>query len=59
MQKEEFYINTVDPEQAVVEILRQAIERRNFSDYALDRIRVAINAMLKHQADQFEKKAGV
>ena len=57
MIKEVFYLNTTDPELSVIEIVQQAIDRRNLSDYALDRIRLTLATLLKERADLFEEKA--
>ena len=57
MIKEEFYLNTTDPELSVIEIVQKAIDRRNLSDYALDRIRLTLATLLKERADLFEEKA--
>ena len=56
MIKEEFYLNSTDPELAVIEIVQQAIDRRNLSDNALDRIRHTLTGFLKERADCFEDK---
>ena len=57
MIKEEFYLNTSDPELSVIEIVQKAIDRRSLSDYALDRIRLTLATLLKERADFFEEKA--
>ena len=55
--KEEFYLNTSDPELSLIEIVQQAIDRRNLSDYSLDRIRHTLTAPFRERADHFENRA--